>query len=217
MAPLIVYPLSGSLVLALAASAAVVLSPKALLEYIKRERREKLQEQLPAMLDNIASSTKAGLNLMQAFEEASRQMSPPASQELSLMVQDYRLGKDFKSCIESARQRLKSRSFNLVASALSVNIEKGGNLTEAMVTMSASLKEIWRLEQKMLTASAEGRKAVKVISGMPIMIFLMVAFSQPDIVETLTSNFAGWAIITVSVAMYVFAIYWLLRILQTDI
>jgi tight adherence protein B len=214
-APMIAFLLSGSVFLALAAGGVGLVAPQMLLAYLRRNRRIKLVEQLSAVLDQMVSSAKAGLTLVQIFEEVSHHMPAPASEEFRLMVQDSRLGKPLRQCIESERQRLSSRQFNLVASALSVHLEKGGNLPEALATISASLKEIWRLEQKLLTASAEGRKAVKVISGMPLVVFVMVI--HPEIVEILTSSTIGWILMTISVAMYAFALWWLRKILTTDI
>jgi tight adherence protein B len=215
--PVLIFAFGGGVLLALMVGGLVGVLPRPLLDYLRQTRRLKLEEQLPAALDHMTSSTKAGLNLVQAFEEVSLHMSPPVSEEFRLMVQDYRLGKELRRCIESERQRLNSRPFNLVASALSVNLERGGNLPEALATMSKSLKEIWRLEEKMLTASAEGRKAVKVISGMPIVIFLMVVLTQPDLVETLTSSVIGWLLILLSVVLYAIALWWLRKVLSRDV
>lgn len=214
---IVVFVVSGSLLIALTLAGVVLVTPKLGLDYMRRNRRRKFEEQLPAVLEHIASSTQAGLTLIQAFEEVSQHMSAPASEEFRLMTHHYRLGKELKGCIRAMKQRLNSRPFNLVASAMMIHLEKGGNLSEAMSTMSASLKEIWRLEQKMRTASAEGRKAVKLISGMPLVIFLMVALTQPDIIETLTASPIGWVFITVAVALYACALWWLRKLLTKDV
>ena len=135
---------------------------------------------------------------------------------MSLILQDVRLGSDLGKSLDDARGRL-TKNFGLVATALNVNREKGGNLPEALDTMAESLQEIWRLDQKLITASAEGRKAMWVIAGMPIFVFGMVALTQPDIPATLTGSFLGIVILAIGGALYATGLFWLLQVLKRDV
>lgn len=207
----------GNHFFAVAGAAVVLMLPPGVLRSLKRARLTKFEEQLPAALDQIASGAKAGLSLRQSIEEAAVASPPPMSEELSLLVQDVALGSDLGTAIDNLRTRLGSKPFGLVAAALKVNREKGGNLPEALERMSASLKEIWRLEQKLITASAEGRKAMLVISMVPIFVFVMVMLMQPDLAAQLTQSLGGFIILGVAVILYVSGIMWLLRILRVAI
>jgi len=191
--------------------------PGPVFNHLKQQRLLRFEEQLPTVLDQLAASTRAGLNLMQAIEEVATKGRAPASEEFGLILQNYRLGTTTRDAIAMARARLNSKPFGLVAAALIVNIEKGGNLPEALDRISGALREIWRLEQKLLTSSAEGRKSVKMLSMLPVLIFLMVSFTQPQLVETLVSDPIGWVIIAISVLIYAIALYWLKRILTIDV
>jgi tight adherence protein B len=208
---------TGNWPLAIAFGVGTLFLPRPVFAYLRHERLKKFEEQLPDALTYLSNSTKAGLSLPQAIEEVARQAPPPTSQEFGQILQEHRLGTDLGTTIENARLRLQSRSFNLVASALIVSRAKGGNLPEALDTMSSSLKEIWRTEQKLITASSEGRKAVWVISGMPILIFLMIVLFQPQIAETLVTTFLGMIILFISSCLYAGGFYWLLRVLRTDV
>lgn len=214
---LLTWLLTGNPLLTLVAGVTAFFLPGPLFTYLRRLRKRKFEEQLPLALDQLVSSTRAGLNLVQALEEASAHAPVPVCQEMGLIVRDYQVGWDIKSAINAARRRLASHTFDLAAAALVVNQEKGGNLPEALATISNSLKEIWRLEQKMVTASAEGRKAVRVISVVPLFIFLIVSLAQPDIITTLTSTFLGWVCVTVAALLYGTALWWLKNILDVDV
>ena len=204
----------GNHFFAIAGAAVVLMLPPALFGYMKRQRLTKFEEQLPATLDQIASGAKAGLSLRQAIEEAAVASPPPTSDEFSLLVQDIALGSDMGTAIDNMRTRLGGKPFGLVAAALNTNREKGGNLPEALDRMSASLKEIWRLEQKLITASAEGRKAMLVISLVPIFVFVLVMLMQPDLAAKLTQSLGGFIVLGVAVLLYASGIMWLLRILR---
>jgi tight adherence protein B len=210
----VVYLISGVWFLALGIGAGSLLLRSPILNYMRRQRITRLEEQLPGALDLLTSYTRAGLSLTQALEELANNTSPPISQELSLIVQEIKVGAEVGKAIESARLRLGSRTFGLAATALQVSREKGGDLTEALERMSAALKEIWRLEQKLITASTEARKATWIISGAPLVIGAMVLTFQPDMAYALVESLWGILFLVLSGAIYGFGLWWLLRSLK---
>lgn len=208
---------SGSLLLALVAFVAMLFVPDLVFSYMHSKRVANIEEGLPAALDQMTSAAKAGLNLAQLLEDVEEKGSPPVSQEFGLIMQEYRLGHDLETAISAANKRLGNKMFTLFASALLINRQKGGNLPEALETMSGSFKEIARLEQKVVTASAEGRKGARIISFMPLFIFIFVSLAQPELIQTLTSHLVGWVLIVLAVILYVVALLWLRKILAVDI
>ena len=207
---------TDSIFLALLLGASVLLLPGAIFGYLRTQRRARFDEQLPDALAVLANSTRAGMSINQAIEQVATRSAAPLADEMSLILQEIRLGTDLGKSIDDARERIGSRNFGLVATSLQVNRDKGGNLPEALDTMASSLKEIWRLEQRLITASAEGRKATWLISGMPVVIFGMITLFQPDIARTLVSNIAGIAVLVIALAFYVGGLLWLRRVLQVD-
>jgi tight adherence protein B len=205
------YLLSGSVLVGCFGGAIVLGLPRPVLAHLRAQRVARIEEQLPGAIDLLTSYTRSGLSLTQALEELAGNTDAPISEELSLIVQDVRVGSDVGRAIDAARQRLGSRTFGLVATALQVSREKGGNLTEALERMSGSLKEIWRLEQKLITASSEARKATWIISGAPIGIAVMVMVMQPDLAYGLVESFLGMVFLVLAVGVYAFGLWWLLK------
>lgn len=215
-AGLLVWMLSANPLLSVAAGVAVLFAPGLIFSRLRRRRRQRLEEQLPLVLDRLASATRAGLNLLQALEDTGESTPAPISQEIGLIVRDYRTGRPIDAAIAAARDRLCSPSFNLIAAALMVNHARGGNLPETLTTMAASLREIWRLQQKLDTASIEGRKAVRVISIVPVGIFLLISLTEPGLIDTLVSSPLGWMFVTAAALLYGAALSWLRRVLAVD-
>lgn len=217
VAAVFIYMITGSLIVMVIVGlgAPYLLDP--VLNYLHRKRVEKFEEQLPAGLDQMASSAKAGLSLAQIIEDAALNAPKHVAEEFSLIHQDYQLGTNLEDAIEIARKRLDSKLFNLLATALIVNREKGGNLPEALETMSIAFKEIARLEQKLITASAEGRKAVKMISGMPVFIFLMVWVAEPELIDSLTHTVPGVIILIIALLIYALSVWWLIKVLKIEV
>lgn len=191
--------------------------PRRWLAQQRAKRLATLEEQLPDAVDQLVSSVRAGLSLPQAISEAAASTPRPMSEELLQIANEERAGRPLAEAIEAARVRIGGRGFPLVAAALRVSLEKGGNLPQALQRISESLKEIWRLEQRLLTASAEARKAVKVICWLPIGIAAMVFLIQPDLALTLTSTALGWLILFVVGVVYMAGLGWMNRIIQPDV
>jgi len=206
-----------NILLAIAVAVLIWYLPDLIFKYLKMQRREKFDEHLPVALDQLNSATKAGLTLSQAIEEVSGYAPHPISQEFRQISSDQELGIDLPTALKTARERVNSKTFGLVCTALLVNIELGGNLPAAMEVMSSSLKEIWRLDQKLNTAATEGKKGGMILCLMPIVILIMVLFMQPDLIATLLSSTVGYIILFMAVFFYFAGLYWMYRILQFDI
>ncbi|MFT7460618.1 MAG: tight adherence protein B [Planctomycetota bacterium] len=181
------------------------------------KRLEKVREQLPSAVDSMASAAP-NFGLPDVIKEASHLSPNPIGQELRQVSFEYDVVKiDVETALLNARKRLQLSSFNLVASALVINNQKGGNLSRALATMSGSLREILKLENKVITASSEGRKAARVISAMPILLFFFISSFQPDLIDTLTGSFTGWVMLALSVTLYSFGAIWMYRMLKVDV
>ncbi len=213
---LFLYFYTGSLIVA-SAALGLLFTPEYILAWMKHKRLEKFELVLPMVMDQMANSARAGLSLSQTLEDASLNTPQPAAQEFGLIVQDHQLGASLEEALESARTRLDSPLFNLLATSLIVNRAQGGNLPEALQSMSTAFKEIARLEQKLITASAEGRKAVRLISGMPIFIFVMVSLMQPEMVTLLTTTFLGIVILIIALLFYGVGLWWLIKVLKIEV
>jgi tight adherence protein B len=139
--------MTSSLFMAGACAVLGSLLPKWWVERQQLKRLQLLEEVLPAGLDQLTASVRAGLSLPQALDEVSRTGPAPINHEFGIISREHKLGARLVDSIEAAQQRIGGRFFPLLGTALRMNLERGGNLPEAMQRMSESFREIWRLEQ----------------------------------------------------------------------
>jgi tight adherence protein B len=207
---------TGHLIVALACAALGALLPKWWVERQQLQRLQRLEEVLPAALDQLTGSVRAGMSLPQALDEVSRTGPDPMNHEFGIISREIRMGARLSDSIVAAQHRIGGRFFPLFGTALRMNVERGGNLPEAMQRMSESFREIWRLEQKAITASAEARKAMRVIGAMPLVVGLIVFITQPDIIDTLTGSFPGWLVLAAVCIFYTIGIVWLKKLMSAE-
>jgi len=217
LATLIIFLFSRSILVTLIFMLPLWLIPKAIYLYSHKKRIDKFELNLPTGLDQLNGAIRAGMTLTQALDEVSAYAPAPVSEEFGQIAADQKLGVDLTTALKSARERIGSRTFNLVVSAFLVNIRQGGNLTETVDTLSGSLKEIWRLEQKLNTASAEGRKGAAIMCAMPVVILVIFAIGQPDLIKLLVSGLVGYMSLAAAVICYALGLLWLNKILNFDV
>jgi tight adherence protein B len=209
--------LLGYYIAAFGSAILILISDRLYFPWARAKLRKDFDEKFPMALDQIVSATRAGLNLAQAMEDVSRLAPAPIDGELQKIVRENRMGSDMATALSSARKRLKSHTFDLVVSALLVNMRQGGDLPKALERMSQALKEIWRLEQKIFTASAEARKGAQVMSFMPVVIFFMVASMQPEMIDQLTGSLMGFGILAIAALLYGLGMMWMFKIIRVEV
>jgi tight adherence protein B len=213
----VVFVVTGSIPFLVLSGLGAYFAPRLILEYLKRRRMERFDDQLVDALALIASSARAGLSLVQALEAAAVKMAPPASQEFGLILKEYQHGTPIERALTNARDRLCRPNFNIVTTALIVNREKGGNLIEVVDKIASSLREITRLEKKIRTETASVRFSAKLMSLMPLTIGIIFYFIEPSSMELLFTDFVGTIILFFVVLLNVVAMVIIQRIVTVDI
>lgn len=211
------YSIFDSLIIAGLMAALVVIAPRIFFQYLKQKRLERFETQLVDALEVMADSVKSGQSLIQAVEMVSLHMFPPISQEFGLMVKEYQLGVPVDRVILNVRERIPSKNLNLATSALIVNREKGGNLPQTLRTISDSIREIHRLEEKIKTSTAEGRKSARTMAFMPFVLGIMLYLMDPAGFSLLFIDPLGNIILFIAAVLIVIGFLWIRKIVNQPI
>lgn len=180
-------------------------------------RIRNMELQLPDAITALSSSVRAGLSLPQAIGDVSSRAEAPLGQELALMSRQYENGLTLDDVLSRAKTRLQSKHFNLVASALIVNRQRGGDVTDILDRIGSSLREIYRLEEKMRVETAGPRREGKIMVCAPFVIFAMFYYANPKLVHDSFTQPIGILISIVATALVVAAFFWIQRIVNEDV
>jgi tight adherence protein B len=124
--PLVVWVLTRSAPIALAAGVAGAAFPRIAWIVMRRRRRYKLVAQLPDGLSMMVGSLRAGSGLVQALNMVVQECAAPLSQELSLLLREQRLGLAIDESLRAMAKRLQMEEVDLFVSALTIAKEVGG-------------------------------------------------------------------------------------------
>lgn len=209
--------LTGNVLVGVIAALIASRAPSLFFDYLRHSRQEAFEGQLIDGLELLANAVKAGQTLPQAMAVVAEQSAPPLGQEFGMIAKEYRLGVALDRALVNARDRVASRQLNLAVSALLVNREKGGNLPETLSRISASMREINRLEQKIQAATAEGRKSARTMAAMPLVIGGMLYLMDPESMSLLFTDTLGNLFLLATAALMGISFWWIRRIVNTPI
>lgn len=181
-------------------------------------RRELIEDQLADSMVSLSSAIKAGLSLAQSLEILAKQSPKPISQEFGQIVAEYQMGKTLEKCLDEARARLRSENFALFAAAMQASRDSGGKLNETVERIAVSVREMQRLERKVVADTAQARTSALYMALVPIVILALYYFViDPVNTEKLFTTVLGQLFLCVSIILNVAAYFWARHILNPDI
>lgn len=215
---LFVLVISGRVVFALAASAAVFFVPTFLYRRYRRKRLERLESQLPDALNIMVSSARSGRSLPQAIASVGEKMSGPVGEEFKLMAREYREGgMNLEGVLERAKNRVNVESFRMICSALIINSHRGGDVLHILERMSDSIRELQKLKKKLKTETAEVRMQEKIILVITPAFGLLICAFDADIPRLLFGTVPGNVLLMIVLVLQMLAVWWVRRIIKATI
>jgi len=148
--------------------------------WLARRRNGRLgafNKQLPDTITLVANALRAGSSFLQAIELVVRETRPPISIEFARVIREVNLGLPFEQALENMVRRVRSDDLELMATAISIQHQVGGNLAEILDSIAYTIRERIRIKGEIRTLTAQQRLSGYVVAGLPIGLagFLFVA------------------------------------------
>ncbi|HEY4751864.1 MAG TPA: type II secretion system F family protein, partial [Candidatus Limnocylindrales bacterium] len=137
-------------------------------------------KQLPDTITLIANALRAGSSFLQAIELVVREARPPISTEFGRVIREVNLGLAFDTALENMVRRVRSDDLELMATAIAIQHQVGGNLAEILDSIAFTIRERVRIQGEIRTLTAQQRLSGYVVGFLPIGLagFLFIAAPQ---------------------------------------
>jgi tight adherence protein B len=184
---------------------AVIGVARALVERKRAQRREEFIGQLPEVARVLSNGTSAGLSLAGAMELAARELPPPASIEMGVVVQETRLGVPLEASLERLRDRLPSREVAVLMTTLIIQQRAGGDTVRALSELGQTLEARKDLLREIRTMLSGAVFTSYLVAGMGAGTILMINAISPGVMRELTTTLLGLLALGFSATLYVIA------------
>lgn len=214
----LVFFLTGMLIVAMPVGFLLSWVPTRLYLKIKMARRcAAFAEQMPDVLQLVASSLRSGFSLSQALDGVVREGSKPAAPEIARALAEVRLGVDLEGALDKVAERLRCQDLSWVVMAVRISRQVGGNLAEVLLTTVHTMRERGQLKRQVRALSAEGRLSAYVLVGMPIGIGFWLFMVRRDYLRPLYTTGVGVVMLSAAIFGIVVGAWWLSRIVKVEV
>jgi len=193
------------------------MSPRLYISYMERRRRKKLEGQLLDAIVVVAGAMKAGMSLMQAMEQVTREMGPPIRQEFAHALQENRVGKPLVQALQDMKERLNSEDLSVIVDAISIAQETGGVLSDVLVKIAETVRRRNQIRGKIVTLTASGRLQGIVMSLLPWGLAAILAMLDPDMMHPMFSTVIGQVLLVIVVVLEVAGYAVIQRLVAVDV
>jgi len=186
------FPVLMSLALTTLAGAVVFgLAPYG---YVMQQRRKRLaafEEQFPDALDFLARAMRAGHAFSISLEMCADESPQPLGTEFRKVFNEQNLGLPIETALANVATRVPLLDVRFFVSAVLLQRETGGNLSEILTKLAHIIRERFQLRGQVKAASAHGRITGAILTIMPIALMLGLLVVAPGYLQGMARDEDG--------------------------
>ena len=169
----------GSWLMAAGLFLAGMLAPVQWLKFKAKKRLAAFEEQFPEAVELIARALRAGHGLGSALQMVAQEMDDPVAEEFARTFAAYSYGKTMEEALMELMRRVGLKDLKFFVTAVIMQRETGGNLTEVLDNIGHIIRQRFRLMRQLKAVSAEGRLSGRILSALAPVLFMVLWFSSP--------------------------------------
>lgn len=185
--PLFIFPVFSSVLLA----GALASLPTLILLRRRARRLNDFEEQFPEALDFVARALRAGHAFSVSLEMLAVESDEPLRSEFRRVFQEQNLGAPLDSVLRGLAERVPTMDVKFFVSAVLLQRETGGNLSEMLTKLAHTIRERFRLKGHIRAATAHGRMTAVVLTLLPIVVAASLTIRAPKYMELFVTDFHG--------------------------
>ena len=184
--------------------------------YISR-RQNAFVNQLGSTLLMVSNALRAGFSFMQAMELISNEMEAPIGSEFRKVVNEINLGSTVETSLEAMSRRMKSSDFDLVVTAVLIQRQVGGNLSQVLDSISNTISERIRMKNEISSLTAQGRLSGIIVGLIPVGIVMTVLSADANYFDPMLESSTGKFLIGAAVVLEILAVITIRKIVDIDV
>ena len=181
----------------------------------KRARRQRtLAMQLPEALDFLSRVLQAGHSFSTGIQMMSEELPDPLKSEFRRCYEQHSLGQPLEESLKDMATRIESTDFAFFITAVLIQRQTGGDLSEVLKNISNMIRQRIRLAQHLKAKTAEGRFTGYILVAFPAVMFVLVSFLNPTYAHNLTGTSTGQKMLGLAFGLQILGL-WAIRKLTT--
>jgi tight adherence protein B len=177
------------------------LIPYMVVAYKARRRLRAFENQLPDLLITMAASLKAGHSFRQGMQAVIDEDQEPAAKEFKRVLAETRLGRPMDAALAEMANRIGSKNFEFVITAVTIQRQIGGSLAGIFDMVADTVRDRQQFARKIKGLTAMGRMSAYVLIGLPFFVLGVITLVNSEYMSPLWHTSTGHKLLIVMLVM----------------
>ena len=184
---------------------------------LRAKRFKKFEAGLPDALDLMTSALRVGHSFNSSLSLVSRECADPIGSEFRIAFEEQNFGLELRVALENLISRMPLQDLKIVATAILIQRESGGNLAEVLEKTAHVIRQRFRLKRQVMTHTAQGRLTGWILTLLPIVLGLGLYIVSPDTESLLWKREIGVKLLIAGAGMIVIGTLCIQKIVRMEV
>ncbi|PYZ96818.1 hypothetical protein CR205_14150 [Alteribacter lacisalsi] len=188
-----------SILFAFLFSLLAVFYPRFRRKNVSDKRKKLFITQFRSAMNSISNSLRAGASLQTALKrcegdlekELMTQKDKPVLEEIVVINHDIEFGMSIDQALRQFKGKMNLEDVDQFVDAILVTRAKGGNLTQVTRNTAERISDKIAIQQEIQLGTSQKRAEAKVLTIFPVVMALLLMFTNPGYMEPMYESFAG--------------------------
>ncbi len=206
--------LTNSMLITIGCAALGLYFPFLMLSSKRTRRQRDIAMQLPETLEFLSRVLQAGHSFSTGVQMMAEELPDPLRSEFRRAYEQHSLGQPMEDALKEMATRIESTDFAFFITAVLIQRQTGGDLSEVLKNISSMIRQRIRLQQHVKAKTAEGRFTGYILVAFPAVMFVLVSFMNPEYAQNLTGTSIGQKMLGTAFGLQMLGL-WAIRKLTT--
>jgi tight adherence protein B len=155
---------------------------------LRNKRMARLEAQLPDAMDFLSRSMRAGHAFIMSIGMVGEDLPAPLGPEFRTLFNEQNLGASLNSAFANLTRRVPLLDMRFFSSAVLLQRQTGGNLSEILDGLSEVIRERFRLRGHVKAVSAHGRMTAGILTALPVVTAVALLLVAPGYLQGMFSD-----------------------------
>jgi tight adherence protein B len=183
----------------------------------RKKRLKKFLQLLPDALDLMSRGLSAGHAFTESLQMVATEMPEPIASEFRKTYDEQNLGLSLKLALENLIQRMPLLDLRMCVTAIMIQRETGGNLSELLEKVAYTIRERFRIMEDLKTLTLSSRWSAWLLCGLPIFLAVYMSAMNPQYMEVMWRDPRGHNLLFIAAVMQILGMIMVQKIMKIKI
>lgn len=163
----------------------------AVVRFLGNRMSNRFMKQLPDALDTIIRGIRSGLPVIECITSVGQEFEDPVGGHFRAIGERVTLGEPLEAALWRVARVIDRPEMDFLAIAISIQMETGGSLSEALGNLAELLRARERMKLKIKAISSEAKASALIIGALPFLMLGLLMMMSPEYVMKLFTDPRG--------------------------